>query len=85
MDGDWAIFDPENGSDSELIANGYEPIPVNGKAPVAPGWQTGEITPERIAREREEHPNAINTGLRTGRLVGLDIDCLLYTSPSPRD
>ena len=74
MDGDRAIFDPENGSDSELIANGYEPIPVNGKAPVAPGWQTGEITPERIAREREEHPNAISTGLRTGSLVGNDID-----------
>jgi putative DNA primase/helicase len=76
VDGDWVIYPQRNCSDSKLIANGYEPISVNGKAPVAPGWQTGEMTPERIAREREEHPNAISTGLRTGRLVGLDIDIL---------
>jgi hypothetical protein len=53
VDGDRVISDHRKGSDSELIANGYEPIPVNGKAPVAPGWQTGEITPERIAWEQD--------------------------------
>jgi putative DNA primase/helicase len=62
------------GHDAGLIYNGYEPIPVNGKAPVTSGWQSGEITPERIYGERAAYPHAMNTGLRTGRLVGLDID-----------
>lgn len=57
-----------------LIENGYEPVVVAGKRPVAAGWQKGEVTPERIAEERRAHPEAQNTGLRTGRLVGVDID-----------
>jgi hypothetical protein len=60
--------------DAALIANGYEPIPAIGKAPVVAGWQDGQITAERIGRQREAHPEATNTGLRTGRLVALDFD-----------
>lgn len=61
-------------NDLQLLENGYEPIPVAGKAAVAEGWQRGQITPERIAMLRELHPVATNTGLRTGRLATVDID-----------
>src|SRR5450759_5134265 len=60
--------------DAQLIANGYEPIPVLGKAAVAPGWTSSEITAERIAAERAAYPEAKSAGLRTGKLVGIDID-----------
>jgi hypothetical protein len=61
-------------NDDTLIANGYEPVAVAGKAPVAEGWQSGPVTSTRIAADRAAHPEATNTGLRCGRLVGLDID-----------
>jgi hypothetical protein len=60
--------------DARLIANGYEPVVVLGKAPVALGWQTGTVTIGRISNERAEHPEAKSTGLRTGTLIGIDID-----------
>jgi hypothetical protein len=62
--------------DARLIANGYEPIAVNGKVPVAKGWNTRPSTTEAIAAERGDHPRATSTGLRTGRLVGVDIDII---------
>jgi hypothetical protein len=61
---------------AQLIANGFEPVVVNGKAAIANGWQTGAVTVERMATERAQFPHAQNTGLRTGRLVGVDIDLL---------
>ncbi len=62
--------------DSQLIAHGFEPVAVLGKAPVADGWQTGAVTDERIAAQRAASPEAKSTGLRTGKLVGVDIDVL---------
>ena len=62
--------------DASLIANGYEPIAVNGKAAVAKGWNTRPSTIEAAAAERARHPRATSTGLRTGRLVGVDIDII---------
>jgi hypothetical protein len=58
----------------QLLNNGYEPIPTRGKRPAAIGWTTGDITEDRIGRETGAYPDALNTGLRTGRLVGIDID-----------
>jgi hypothetical protein len=60
--------------DATLIDNGYEPIAVNGKIPVTKGWNTRLNTIDCIAAERADHPGANSTGLRTGRLVGVDID-----------
>jgi hypothetical protein len=42
--------------DARLIANGYEPIAVDGKSPRIPGWQTSDITVERLAAMREAYP-----------------------------
>jgi putative DNA primase/helicase len=58
----------------QLLNNGYEPIPTRGKRPAVMGWTTGEITEERVVRETIEYDDALNTGLRTGHLVGIDID-----------
>jgi hypothetical protein len=80
---DEVLLAPEPGAvnltpaqDIALISNGYEPIPVCGKAPVTNRWQQGEITHERIEDERDAHPSATSTGIRTGRVVAVDIDIL---------
>jgi hypothetical protein len=65
---------PCSADDARLIANGYEPIAVIGKRPVELAWQKRPNTPEAIAAERAAYSDATNTGLRTGRLVGVDID-----------
>jgi putative DNA primase/helicase len=57
-----------------LIELGYEPMACIGKRPVADRWQQRPNTPEAIAAEGAAHPYASNTGLRTGHLVGVDID-----------
>jgi AAA domain/Bifunctional DNA primase/polymerase, N-terminal len=62
--------------DARLIANGYEPVAVIGKAAVGKGWTTRPSTIEAVTAERADHPVATNTGLRTGRLVGVDIDII---------
>src|ERR1700676_2123726 len=60
--------------DALLIENGYEPTPIAGQACVAHGWQHDPVTPGRIAQQRLAHPGARSTGLRTGLLIGVDID-----------
>ena len=57
-----------------LIANGFEPLLCDGKRPVAAKWSRRPNTLEALAEERAAHPNAANIGLRTGALVGGDID-----------
>jgi hypothetical protein len=71
--------------DDQLIRNGYEPVPISdpsisqsgaGKAPFIQGWREGVITSERIAAMRAEHPDHPGTGLRSGHLVGIDVDVI---------
>jgi len=57
-----------------LLRNGYEPIPIIGKETWITGWTTGEITEERIIDETCRNRRYANTGLRTGKVVGIDID-----------
>jgi putative DNA primase/helicase len=61
-------------SDALLIEKGYEPVAVNGKAPKIKGWTTRPNTVEALAAERVAHPDHKSTGLRCGRLIGIDID-----------
>jgi hypothetical protein len=62
--------------DAKLIENGYEPVAVRGKRPVADEWQKRPNTVAALAAERRDHPEAISTGLRTGKLSGIDIDLI---------
>ena len=59
-----------------LLRNGYEAIPIIGKQTRITGWTAGKITEERIIQETIRYQNYANTGLRTGGLVGIDIDLL---------
>jgi hypothetical protein len=65
---------PIEKSDARLIANGYEPVATEGKIPRGTGWQNRPNAIDAIATERTVHPEATNTGLRTGRLAGVDND-----------
>jgi hypothetical protein len=58
----------------QLLANGYEPIPIRGKAPRWKGWAAGDITDARLSEIEAAHPDHTNTGIRTGRCVAIDID-----------
>ena len=57
-----------------LLQQGYEPIPVLGKRPRIEGWTSGDIDLERIVGETIRYLDSRSTGLRTGALVGVDID-----------
>jgi AAA domain/Primase C terminal 2 (PriCT-2)/Bifunctional DNA primase/polymerase, N-terminal len=71
----------------QLLAQGYEPIPVvgpdypgesPGKGVALVGWTTVEITPALI-ESWQKGPRAtdVNTGMRGGRLVIVDVDVLM--------
>jgi len=74
---DGSVYDPDRSigvRDARLIENGYEPVAVEGKRALGKGWSTRPNTIEAAAAERATLHSATNTGLRTGRLVGIDID-----------
>jgi hypothetical protein len=58
----------------KLLEQGYEPIAIRGKETIIPGWPEGSITLDRIIEDIGDFPDHTNTGLRTGRTVGIDID-----------
>ena len=59
-----------------LLAAGYSPLPVNGKAPPAPGWQDIVATNDIISAWEDKYPAATNTGILTGNTPAIDIDVL---------
>jgi hypothetical protein len=68
-----------------LLANGYEPLPITGpgepvksagKRPRLPEWQHVPITPPAVRSWSREYARDTNTGIRCGRLLGVDIDIL---------
>lgn len=61
----------------QLLENGYEPLPLRPgeKRPAVEGWTTIEIGEAQVNRWGHAHPRA-GIGLRTGHLVGIDIDIL---------
>lgn len=58
-----------------LIDNGFEPLPIipGQKRPAPSRWSSIGLAPDRIADWTHRYPDC-GIGLRTGRLVGLDID-----------
>ena len=61
-----------------LRANGYHPVPVNGKRPIMDEWQTVCLNagPEEIAGWAYSKPDHPSTGILGGEIVGVDIDVL---------
>jgi hypothetical protein len=60
----------------QLVAAGYSPLPVNGKAPPVPGWQDIQATNELINGWEDKYPDAANTGILTRTTPAIDIDVL---------
>ncbi len=60
----------------DLIANGFTPIPVKGKRPIIKGWSALQPVEADVDALISNHPDHLNTGLLTGRLVAIDIDVL---------
>jgi AAA domain/Bifunctional DNA primase/polymerase, N-terminal len=59
-----------------LLAHGYLPLPVNGKAPPIPGWQDIAPTDDIINNWEHKYPDATNTGILTRNTPAIDIDVL---------
>ena len=57
-----------------LLAAGYSPLPVNGKAPPIPGWQDTAATNDIISTWEDKYPDATNTGVLTSNTPAIDMD-----------
>src|SRR5271169_1210684 len=72
----WLRLDRATACRKRLVAAGYRPIPVNGKAPPIKGWPDIEATDALIDRWANEYADATNTGIITHRTPAIDIDVL---------
>jgi hypothetical protein len=61
----------------QLLAAGYSPLPVNGKAPPLAGWQDVQATNELINVWKDKFDDATNTGILTRTTPAIDIDVLV--------
>ena len=61
----------------KLLENGYSPLPINpsSKRPAPTRWTTVEISDAQVAAWANTFPHH-GIGLRTGHLIGIDIDIL---------
>jgi Bifunctional DNA primase/polymerase, N-terminal len=57
-----------------LATHGYRVTPVKGKDACMPNWPTARWNAGQMAGIARNYPDATNTGLVCGELVGLDID-----------
>lgn len=58
----------------KLLAQGFEPIPVNGKRPAVKGWEKVELTEAQVEYWAANGKGNLNVGIRTGYLAPVDID-----------
>jgi Protein of unknown function (DUF3987)/Bifunctional DNA primase/polymerase, N-terminal len=70
----WQVLDRVTAHRKKLLAAGFEPIPVNGKAPVETAWQATVATINVIDRWSRELAGATNTGILTKHAPAIDID-----------
>ncbi|WP_071461840.1 DUF5906 domain-containing protein [Polynucleobacter asymbioticus] len=61
-----------------LYKSGYEPIPVEGKAPKSPNWQKIKITEQQVTSWAANGAGNLNVGIRTGQgntaVYAIDLD-----------
>ena len=61
-----------------LVASGFSPLPLNGKAPVLKEWQSKLKTNDgEIQLWDSMYPNAVNTGILTKFTPAIDIDIIV--------
>jgi hypothetical protein len=72
----WQVLDRATSHRKKLLAAGFLPLPVNGKAPPLPGWQDVRATPAVIDGWSSKYADAANTGILTLATPAVDIDVL---------
>ena len=72
----WLRMERATAYRKHLLAAGYRPLPVNGKAPPIKGWPDIEATDLLIDRWANEYVDATNTGIITHRTPAIDVDVL---------
>ena len=72
----WMVLDRATLYRKRLLAAGYWPIPVNGKAPPIAGWQDIEATNSIVSIWEHKYADATNTGILTRDIPAIDIDVL---------
>lgn len=70
----WQIMDRATAQRKLLLAAGYVPIPINGKAPIIPEWQKQQPTAGDVDKWPKLYPYAFNTGILTRITPTVDID-----------
>jgi hypothetical protein len=60
----------------QLLRNGYDPLPLSGKAPPMNGWQNKHANRDEIDLWSTMYAGCGNTGILTARVPTLDIDIL---------
>lgn len=58
----------------KLLLQGFEPIPVAGKAPAVKHWQDVVLHRDQVAYWAENGQGHLNVGLRTGTIAAVDLD-----------
>jgi hypothetical protein len=72
----WQRLERATACRKRLLAAGYLPLPVNGKAPPIEGWQDIEATNKIINTWESKYSDAINTGILTRTIPTIDIDIM---------
>jgi hypothetical protein len=72
----WQLRDRVTAQRKRLLAAGYHPLPVNGKAPSIRGWQDILATPTIIDKWIYQYPDSMSTGLLTRTAPAIDIDII---------
>jgi hypothetical protein len=72
----WQVLDRATSYRKKLLAAGFLPLPINGKAPPLPEWQDVRATPAVIDGWSSKYADAANTGVLTLATPAVDIDVL---------
>ena len=72
----WLRLERATACRKRLLATGYAPLPVNGKAPPFTGWQDIAATAKIIETWETKYPDAASTGILTVSVPTIDIDIM---------
>jgi hypothetical protein len=72
----WLRLERATACRKRLLATGYAPLPVNGKAPPFAGWQDIAATNKIIETWETKYPDAASTGILTVSVPTIDIDIM---------
>jgi hypothetical protein len=72
----WQRLERATACRQKLLAAGYLPLPVNGKAPPMNGWQDIKATAAIINSWESRYADAFSTGLLTETTPAIDIDIM---------